>query len=70
MSVHLVPAGGPIGQTACGLLTETPDRPWRKGLVPDAEWMGPLGEITCPECLEQAATNDGEDEQATIGKVS
>jgi hypothetical protein len=49
--VHLVPAGQPIGTTACGLPTETPDRPWREGLVPDSQWMGPLGDITCPFCL-------------------
>ena len=53
--IHLVPAGRPIGTTACGLPTETPDRPWQPGLVPNAQWMGPLGEITCPECLAKAA---------------
>ena len=30
MIVHLVPAGRPIGTTACGLPTETPDRPWQR----------------------------------------
>ncbi len=55
--VHLVPAGRPIGRTACGLETETPDRSWRPGLIPDENWMGPLGEITCGNCIaiEQAS---------------
>ena len=54
--IHLVPAGKPIGTTVCGLLTETPDRPWQPGLVPDAQWMGPLGDITCPDCLAAKMT--------------
>ena len=52
--MHLVPAG-PLGRTACGLPTTTPDRPWREGLVPDEDWTGPYGRITCPDCL---ATNE------------
>lgn len=55
--VHLVPAGRPLGTTVCGLETETPDRPWRPGLVPDANWAGPLGAITCPECLSSPSSS-------------
>lgn len=49
--VHLVPAGRRLGVTACGLKTETPERPWRPGLLPDDRWMGPLAEITCENCI-------------------
>lgn len=56
--LHLVPAGRPIDTTACGLQVETPDRPWREGLVPDRNWSGPLGPITCPACLDWEAEND------------
>lgn len=51
-TMHLVPAGRPIDTTACGLKVETPDRPWREGLVPNANWRGPLGEISCSDCLD------------------
>lgn len=50
-TVHLVPAGIPLGLTLCGLPIETPDRPWEPGLVPDYEWTGPFGKVTCPNCL-------------------
>lgn len=49
--IHLVPAGRRLGVTACGLKTETPDRPWRPGLLTEDRWMGPLAEITCENCI-------------------
>ena len=48
--IHLVQAGK-LGRTECGLATTLPERPWREGLVPNSQWMGPHGEITCPECI-------------------